>query len=100
MNDNPLDNSGNFTPSQVGALFESLRGEIRLVAEGHGDLKKDMSDLKKDVGDLKKDVTVIRITLGKTLERVTFIELTQRKMLTTLEGHDIRLARLEEAVLK
>ena len=75
-----------FTGTQVGVMIESLRSEVKVIAEGQIALRKDVTDIKG--------------TLGRTLERVTMIEVTSRKILGTLEVHDGRFSRLEAAVLK
>ena len=68
-----------FTNTQVGALIESFRGEIRIVAEGQVGLRKDADDT--------------RITLGRTLERITMVELRMTSL-------DSRMGSLEDSNAK
>lgn len=52
-----------FTVTEVGALIESLRHEIRLVAEGLVDLRTKVDNLSKDVGNLRKDADLILVEI-------------------------------------
>ena len=82
-----------FTANQVGVLIEELRGEFRVFGEG-------LDNINCRLDRLWKEVEVIRVTLGRTLERVTRIELTQRKFFNTHGSHDGRISLLEKAVFK
>ena len=75
-----------FTATEVGVLIEDLHSRLDVFADG----QKALHD----------KVDLVWETQGRTMERVTMIEVTQRKILHTLKGHDTRLSRLEDAVLK
>ena len=49
-----------FTGTQVGAVLESIRRELSLLAEGQTALRTDVDQLKKDVGELKDDMRVVK----------------------------------------
>ena len=82
------------TQTKVGALIEDLRSQFRIFGDG---LK--MLDEK-----LTSKIDGIATNQAKTLERVTSLEITVRKIQadiseikTTLEKHDTRLIHLESA---
>ena len=90
----------NFSVTEVGTLVESFRNDIKIIAEGH-------SLLNDKVDNLSRRVDAIAVNQASTLERVTMVEITQRKILTDtseikviLSSHDKRLTRLETACAK
>jgi septal ring factor EnvC (AmiA/AmiB activator) len=87
-------NKAAMTQTEVGALIEDLRSQFRIFGDG---LK--MLDEK-----LTSKIDGIATNQAKTLERVTSLEITVRKIQadiseikTTLEKHDTRLIHLESA---
>ena len=79
MQDNEKKKDYGFTATEVGALVEELRGDIRLLAEGFGVMGGDIRILKDDVSILKTDVSLIkdtfRVTIPDPEKRITRLEL-------------------------
>ncbi len=71
-------NEDHFTASQVMTMFESLRNDISVIAEGQISMKEDINILKSDVGQLKFDMTIvkdfIRIEFSALKSRVSILE--------------------------
>ena len=67
-----------FSGTEVGALIESLRNDIALVAEGQGAMREDIAVLKSDVKELKADMRVVkdilRVEIPKNNSRLSTLE--------------------------
>jgi hypothetical protein len=79
-----------FSAREVAVLLEDLRGQFKAFGEG-------LEALRDDVGGIK-------VNQAKTLERVTMLEITVRKIQSdvaeikeSIKGQDKRLATLETA---
>ncbi len=46
-----------FSGTEVGALAEEFMSQVKLVAEQHGSLVKDIKDIKTDLGGFKEEMT-------------------------------------------
>ena len=67
-----------YTPTEVGALIESLRSDFRLVSEGLLALRKDMDDVKERLSKLETRVQrledAVRVSLPSITVRLTNLE--------------------------
>ena len=67
-----------FTNREVMTMFESLRGDISLIAEDVTSLRQDVTILKSDVAQLKSDMIVVkdvlRIEIPRINSRLTALE--------------------------
>jgi chaperonin cofactor prefoldin len=71
---------------------DTLDIKVSILGKRVDSLDKKVDSLDKKVDSLDKKVEGVCVNQAWTLERVTLIELTQRKTLTTLEGHGIRFS--------
>lgn len=67
-----------FTGTQVGAVLESLRHDMFLMAERLDTVCEDITVMKADIRELKTDMTtvkdVIRLTIPDIASRLTRLE--------------------------
>jgi DNA anti-recombination protein RmuC len=67
-----------FSGTEVGALIESLRTDISVIAEDVGAIRQDVSVLKEDVQEIKVGLTtvedVIRVAFPTTNSRLNRLE--------------------------
>ena len=63
-----------FTGTQVGAVLESLRHEISLIAEGQSAFREDVNTLKEDVRELKMDMRTVKDVLRINIPRLDRLE--------------------------
>ena len=67
-----------FSGTEVGALIESFRGDISVIAEDVRTLRVDVGILKEDVRDIKIRLTgvedVLRISIPQTNSRLAVLE--------------------------
>ncbi|OGX34386.1 MAG: hypothetical protein A3C36_00345 [Omnitrophica WOR_2 bacterium RIFCSPHIGHO2_02_FULL_52_10] len=98
-NNSPKKKSGTFTPSQVGALFESLKGDIQVLAEGQGILRKDVGDVRETLGRTLERVTGLEISVTGMKETVALILRDTTDIKKTIADHGNRITRLEAGKL-
>ena len=71
-------NGKTFSPTEVGTLVESLRTDIRSVAEGVTLLRKDVDELKSRVSSLEVEVRsmkdVLRVAIPSINVRLANLE--------------------------
>ena len=92
MNDNDLNNSDSFTPARVGALFESLKGEIHIVAEGQIDLRKKVDDVRVNQAHMLERFTGMEIRITKVETSLNKLEFSMNNRFDSLDN---RVGRLE-----
>jgi hypothetical protein len=75
----PREEDKPFSGTEVGALIESFRGDISIMAECLDTVAMDVTVLKNDVKDLKADMAVvkdvIRITIPQINSRLSALEM-------------------------
>lgn len=67
-----------FTNSQVGALIESFKNDIKAIAEDLSSVREDITVLKTDMTHVKEDLTqvkdAVRLAIPALTKRVTNLE--------------------------
>ena len=75
---NPNKEDKNFTPNQVAALVESLRNDIKAIAEDTTSIREDMTEVKDRLSILETDVRTVKdaiqIALPSLNQRVSKLE--------------------------
>ena len=56
-----------FTSNEVGALIESFRNDIRVIAEDQASMKDDLSALKNDMREVKEDLAMVKDAVKNSL---------------------------------
>lgn len=76
------DSDKTFTGTEVGALIESLRGDIALLAEGQIGIREDVAVLKRDVSSINLRLTTVedavRISLPDLYARVKALQASRK----------------------
>ncbi len=66
--------SPEFTVTEVGTLMESIRKEIKIVAEGHGDLDRRFEKLEIEVHGNSERLDMVKLTNAVINNKVTHLE--------------------------
>ncbi|OGX36493.1 MAG: hypothetical protein A3C36_01335 [Omnitrophica WOR_2 bacterium RIFCSPHIGHO2_02_FULL_52_10] len=95
MNNSPKKKSGNFTPSQVGALFESLKSDIRLLAEGLSDLRGKFDMMFAELGRQREEFFLMKADMNIIKSDMSSMKTDMSAVKDLLKNHDKRLSQLE-----
>lgn len=59
-----------FSGTEVGALIESFRQDISLLAEGQNALREDVSIIKQDVSEIKVRLTTVEDVIRVAIPQI------------------------------
>lgn len=66
--------ANSYTPTEVGALFESLRDEIKIIGENHSGLDKRLGDIEVEIHGNSEKLTMLRMVGDITKDKVSHLD--------------------------
>ena len=90
--------SSGFTATEVGSMLESIGKEIRVVAEGHGDLDRRLGDLEVEIHGNTEKLNMLQIVSGVTKDKVSHLDNRVSLLDKKVSQLDQKVSQLDQKV--
>ena len=87
-----------FTATEVGAMLGNLTGEIKAIAESHGDLDKRLGDIEVEIHGNSEKLSMLNLVSGLTKDKVTHLDNRVSLLDKKVSQLDEKVGRVDQKV--